>query len=415
MRARALVSPIVAAAVLAGCSADTSLPFETDSGSSALALNQSSVQVAVGDTVRLRVVRSRFASDQAPAVHWRVTDPSVAGVEDGLVFPLGAGTTTVVASVGGSQVSASLASWGQVKLSGLTITPEAVSLEPGKSQQLDAQLRYSNNLKVKIRTSAAWKTLNGAVAKVDNGSVTAVSTGTTKVIATIAGVSDTVPVVVASVAAPTPEPAPDTSPEPAPDTRRRLRPRTPVPHPPPTAWHRRSLPGTSQLPRSMREHVTMPAVEPHHSGAAGRTCRRPSTLHSRATSSCFRPARRSPAPTCSRRRAAAAGSSSAPAARFPPPARRVDADRRRQQMARIWFRRTPIAPAISDRTRGPPLSPHRPRGHRDGRQHDGWRSGAPRRRVRRPEHARAVPHDLILDRIVRPRHADAELQALHRR
>ena len=202
MRSLLLVSPIIAALTLAGCSGDTILPLENgvpSSSSSSVHLDRSVLRTAMGDTARLHVVRSRGGSPSASTVHWRVADPTIAAVEDGLIIPLAPGSTEVVASVGGSTLTAAVTTWGPVEVTSLAIAQDTLQLEVGATLQLDAELRYSSGLVIRVRTSPSWRSLDNRIATIINGQVKGVAAGQTQLVAKMGNIADTVDVTVGPV------------------------------------------------------------------------------------------------------------------------------------------------------------------------------------------------------------------------
>ena len=213
MRASTLVYPIAAAISLAGCSDTSSSPSGPATPSPAtVSFAQSDIQASIGDTVRLRLVHDGGSRPTSASVRWRALDPSVVLIEDGLIIPVGEGSTQVVAYVGGSQATASI----QARSSGVTpaslrIAALPADLSVGDSAQVNAELAYSNGLAVKLRASIRWTSANPLVASVVDGTVVAKAPGTTKLVAAQDALSDTVEVVVAAVeppSAPEPEPTP---------------------------------------------------------------------------------------------------------------------------------------------------------------------------------------------------------------
>lgn len=214
MRSRVILSAL---AVTAAACTDAVSPSATASVApstnvTSLSLEIRGQSVGAGDTVRFNVRArdgQRLVAD-AP-ITWSTDDTTVAIVEDGLAIGLRAGSAHVYATSGtASTFGAVYVGATSAVPERLTVAPDSIRLAADSAAQLDATLRFSNEVRVKLRTSVAWRALDTTVATVTAGRVTARRAGRTLVTATLLGLADTTVVNVGTAAAapPSTEPAP---------------------------------------------------------------------------------------------------------------------------------------------------------------------------------------------------------------
>ena len=150
-------------------------------GVSGVSLDKESLTMTVGDTANLTAtVIPDSASDRI--VSWSVSPEGIARVENGRVTALAEGTTTVTATTNSGGFTASCTVTVYPHVSGVTLTPSALSLKIGDDPfTLNAIVSPDNALNRTVN----WSSSAPSVAAVDeNGSVTAVADGTATITVT---------------------------------------------------------------------------------------------------------------------------------------------------------------------------------------------------------------------------------------
>ncbi|HEY0972673.1 MAG TPA: Ig-like domain-containing protein [Gemmatimonadales bacterium] len=201
MRVRALAA-LIGAAMAVGCgdaTAPTGVERSGSSGSVTLVASVAELRAEIGVPVPVPVKAVDGSGREIPAdeIEWRVGDLGMAVVDDGVLYALREGTTTVSASVAGRKASMVVAAYGDVRLKDVAIDRDTLVVEPGETAVLTAIVSYSNGGRVAIRPTAAWRSEDTGVARVSNGEVTAVSPGVTRVLARFGDQEDSAIVMVA--------------------------------------------------------------------------------------------------------------------------------------------------------------------------------------------------------------------------
>ena len=150
-------------------------------GVSGVSLDKESLTMTVGDTANLTAtVIPDSASDRI--VSWSVSPEGIARVENGRVTALAEGTTTVTATTNSGGFTASCTVTVYPHVSGVTLTPSALSLKVGDDPfTLNAIVSPDNALNRTVN----WSSSAPSVAAVDeNGSVTAAADGTATITVT---------------------------------------------------------------------------------------------------------------------------------------------------------------------------------------------------------------------------------------
>ncbi len=150
-------------------------------GVSGVSLDKESLTMTVGDTANLTAtVIPDSASDRI--VSWSVSPEGIARVENGRVMALAEGTATVTATTNSGGFTASCTVTVYPHVSGVTLTPSALSLKIGDDPfTLNAIVSPDNALNRTVN----WSSSAPSVAAVDeNGSVTAVADGTATITVT---------------------------------------------------------------------------------------------------------------------------------------------------------------------------------------------------------------------------------------
>lgn len=140
---------------------------------SQLTLNQTSVNVYVGETVMLKV------NEAVSGLSWTSDNTSVATVSDnGLVKGTGAGTAKITVSAGSATASCTVTVYNHV--TSVTLDQSSIELAVGATATLKATVSPDGVLD----NSVNWSSTNDKVATVANGVVTAVGPGAAVISAT---------------------------------------------------------------------------------------------------------------------------------------------------------------------------------------------------------------------------------------
>lgn len=185
----ALAAALAAVGVLAGCAEDGSGPRSlTD-----IHVLLSSTQLRAGDALQATVLADyddRTVRDVTNEVTWASSDQSIVTVsEAGLIVGMGAGTATVSATWRAVTGELSLSVTSR-SLESLAVSPNAIALQPGASQQFTAMAHYSDGTSMDVTTVAVWISSDEDIATVDaKGLGQAKSAGPASISAVLQGVT----------------------------------------------------------------------------------------------------------------------------------------------------------------------------------------------------------------------------------
>ena len=150
-------------------------PTPTPVAVSSVSLNQSSVDLKVGESVTLTAtVQPSNATDKN--VTWTSSDASVASVSGGVVKAVKEGSASITATAGGKSASCSVkVSPNVVAVTGVSLNQKDLTLKVGETAQLTATVTPDNATDKTVK----WSSSDLTKATVDDkGLVTAVSPGT---------------------------------------------------------------------------------------------------------------------------------------------------------------------------------------------------------------------------------------------
>lgn len=183
--------PILVFAALASCGDDGTGP------TSGLQIEPDSVELVLGDTVRLSAVLFESGTRTEPTeVGWTTLDAGIARVDStGLVRGVGAGSTQIVAVVGDLAAAARVVVLDPFV--SLSIVPDSAAVAVDDTVQYTAILRRASGLTTEA-TDAVWTSANASIATVDNtGRAAGRTPGSTEVRAVAEGLTDEARIVVA--------------------------------------------------------------------------------------------------------------------------------------------------------------------------------------------------------------------------
>lgn len=146
---------------------------------SSIALNESSIQLKVGENAHLEVsIRPDDATNKT--VKWSSSNPTVVSVNDGLVEAVSVGGAVIVAEVDGKTAKCSIkVTPAYVNVESITLDRTSASLRAGQSITLTATVNPSDA----TDKSVTWSSSNPSVATVENGTVKAIKVGSTTITA----------------------------------------------------------------------------------------------------------------------------------------------------------------------------------------------------------------------------------------
>jgi uncharacterized protein YjdB len=129
------------------------------------------------------------SADLSRGVSWNSSSPSVATVDTtGLAATVGAGSTTITATVG-SFSDTSVLTVVPAHLVSISVGPSNPSIAVGTTEQFSAVGNFDDG-STQLLTSLAWSSTSGSVARVDaNGLATGAATGSTTITATSGSVT----------------------------------------------------------------------------------------------------------------------------------------------------------------------------------------------------------------------------------
>jgi uncharacterized protein YjdB len=132
------------------------------------------------------------SSDLTAQVSWNSSSAVVASIDvNGLASGVGAGSTTISASLGNISGSRTL-TVNAPTISSISITPDDLTLGVGINQQYVVTANYSDGSSQDLVNGVTWSSSSASVATIDNsGVVNTVGAGQTTLTATVVGQSDT--------------------------------------------------------------------------------------------------------------------------------------------------------------------------------------------------------------------------------
>ena len=149
----------------------------------AIALNKSTANIAIGDSETLTINYTPADANTGKAVTWTSSNTSVATVDNsGKVTGIAAGSATITAtSTTDASITASCAVAVQaVAVTGVSINPTSANLQIGGSTDLTYTILPANA----TDKSVSWSSSNTSVVNVNNGHVTAIAAGTATITVT---------------------------------------------------------------------------------------------------------------------------------------------------------------------------------------------------------------------------------------
>jgi len=185
-RLGAWLATAVAASIftLEGCAAsDAVAPVPTSKVTS----DAEAVEVRIGDTRQVSAVARDANGVVIPnrPITWTSQAPSIATVTNGLITPVSRGTTAVVASSEGQQVSIAVTVVSDIVT--VEVAPVAAELLSGQTQVFTATLKNATGTVISGRP-VSWASSNGSIATINSSAVaTAVAPGQTTITATSEG------------------------------------------------------------------------------------------------------------------------------------------------------------------------------------------------------------------------------------
>jgi alpha-tubulin suppressor-like RCC1 family protein len=156
-----------------------------------IAITPEDADVALGETIAF-TAEGTFGdlsvADVTDMVAWSSDTPGVVSFDGNDATANAMGSATITASLDGVDATTTI-TVGDKVLSAVEVTPSPGSVPDGRTLQLGATARYSDNSTNDVSASVTWTSLTPAVATVDeNGLLTGESEGTATVRASFSGV-----------------------------------------------------------------------------------------------------------------------------------------------------------------------------------------------------------------------------------
>lgn len=149
----------------------TLLLLLTACGAKPLALDQTALDMKVGDTAQL-------SAGDAVKVSWSSSDENIVTVDAGLVSAKAAGTAIVTAAVENGQTATCTVTVADKLITHITLSATSTRIEVGKTIQLSASYAPPDASK----TALFWESADKNIAQVDeDGYVTGIAEGTTEI------------------------------------------------------------------------------------------------------------------------------------------------------------------------------------------------------------------------------------------
>ena len=144
---------------------------------SSISLNQTSVDVPIGQTIRLSaIILPENTTDKT--IQWSSSDETVATVKEGLVTTLKVGQTNIKATCGNKSATC-VVNVTPIEVEEVTLNKKDFSLKAGETVTLTATVKPDDA----TDKTVTWSTSDASVATVENGVVTAKKVGTATITA----------------------------------------------------------------------------------------------------------------------------------------------------------------------------------------------------------------------------------------
>lgn len=160
-----------------------------------ITISPANASIAAGDTQQFTAIATYSDGTTAnvtTTVGWTSANTAVASINSsGLAKAVGAGSTAILASIGGVNGTASLTVTAKT-VSSIAVSPTSASFAAGTTQQFTATATYSDGSTANVTTTVAWASGNTAVATINSaGLATGVAQGSTAISASLTGVRGT--------------------------------------------------------------------------------------------------------------------------------------------------------------------------------------------------------------------------------
>ncbi|TNI12504.1 Ig-like domain-containing protein, partial [Aeromonas veronii] len=181
----------------------------TDAVITALQITPANVSVAKGQQQQMTVMATysdNTSSDITSTVAWAVDSAIATVTPDGLLTGVETGTTTLTATKDGVSSNQATVNVTDAVITALQITPLAVEIRVGQTQQMQATIIYSDQTTDDVTNVATWsRTAPSVISVTHTGSVNGLRAGSSMVSASYDGVTSNaveINVLNAAVAAP---------------------------------------------------------------------------------------------------------------------------------------------------------------------------------------------------------------------
>ena len=168
----------------------------TDATLQSIAVTPASASTVVDLSVEYKATghySDNSTADLTKQVAWKSSNTAVAKMDGNVAYAIGAGDTTVTASLNGVTSNSAILAVAKATLTKVTITSGDVSVPAGTLESFKATGEFDNNKSVDITQFVAWSSSDPSVVAIDRlGNAQALEAGDAKITAKYGGQSDTV-------------------------------------------------------------------------------------------------------------------------------------------------------------------------------------------------------------------------------
>lgn len=159
---------------IATCTVNVLVPLES------ISLDKTDLSIAKGTTEELTVIYNPDDTTDDKNVEWSSLDESIATVSNGIITPIGKGTTTISAKVGEKVATCNVSV--VIPLESISISKATTTIIKNQEEKLEVIYNPDNTTEDK---TVEWSSLNTRIATVVDGVVTGRKAGTVTIVAAV--------------------------------------------------------------------------------------------------------------------------------------------------------------------------------------------------------------------------------------
>ena len=147
-----------------------------------IALDKTQTTISKGSTDTLKVTFNPENTTDDTTVEWKSADEKIAIVENGIVTPIGKGTTTITAKVGDKEATCEVTVI--IPLESISLSKAATTIIKNQTEKLEVKYNPED---ATVEDKVEWTSLDTNIATVVDGIVTGRKTGTVTILAKVDG------------------------------------------------------------------------------------------------------------------------------------------------------------------------------------------------------------------------------------